>query len=133
MTQKPTIVCVDNDQYKKHAEGYEPWNPSVPEDENQAPFLSLEATGIPELRSIITEFPADGRWEALKHHVHDVWDCMLNALELSGSVTKAQRKAEVDEKLRQSLSVSVTHMRSFTLTNLHPDHSQHRRRIFPEV
>ncbi|KAF1967083.1 hypothetical protein BU23DRAFT_573471 [Bimuria novae-zelandiae CBS 107.79] len=98
--EKLTIVCVDNEEYSKYARGYAEWSP---ENSDEAPSLSLFATGIPELRRIITAFPANGRWDTLKRHINDTWPCTLNSFDLSSSVTKAQRKLEVDEQMARTL------------------------------
>ena len=100
--EKLIIVCVDNEEYAKHARGFSEWSPETPDE---APRLSLAATGIPELRRIITEFPANGRWESLNHHVKNTWRCTLEGFHLSGSVTKAQRKAQVDEEIMNTREV----------------------------
>ncbi|KAJ4295444.1 hypothetical protein N0V90_007456 [Kalmusia sp. IMI 367209] len=105
--QELAIVCVDNKEYRKYAQGYRPWSPDSPEE---APRLSLAATGIPTLRSIITNFPADGRWETLKHYIYDTWECILNSFEMSASVTKAQRKAQVDEEIAKTLQSIVANI-----------------------
>ncbi|OAG12477.1 uncharacterized protein CC84DRAFT_1254727 [Paraphaeosphaeria sporulosa] len=102
---KIIIVCIDNYEYGKHAPGYSSW---TPDESCEAPRLSKEASGIPELRSIIAGFPADGLWETLRHHIHETWECTMNSLEMSGTVTIAQRKAEVDEQFAGSCQSIVT-------------------------
>ncbi|KAL5391277.1 hypothetical protein PMIN02_006631 [Paraphaeosphaeria minitans] len=102
---KIIIVCIDNYEYGKHAPSYSPW---TPEESGKTLRLSKEATGIPELRSIIADFPADGRWETLRHHIHETWECTMNSLEMSGTVTIAQRKAEVDAQFARSCQGIVT-------------------------
>lgn len=102
--EKLIIVCVDNEEYAKHARGYAAWSPESPDE---SPRLSVMATGIPELRRIITEFPANARWESLNHHIKDTWRCTLEGFHLSGSVTKAQRKAQVDAEIKDTLKVCL--------------------------
>jgi hypothetical protein len=96
------IVCIDNHEHKRYAQGYSSVTPC---DKEEAPRLSSEATGIPALRRIIADFPADGRWETLKHHIYETWECTINSLEMSGTVTMSQRKAEVDEQFAGSCQV----------------------------
>lgn len=99
---KLTIVCIDNAEFNKHAPVSAPCDPN---DRDKLPRLSREATGIPELRSIISDYPADGRWERLKHHINETWECTMNSLEMSGTITIAQRKAEVDEQFDKTCRV----------------------------
>ncbi|KAJ4359640.1 uncharacterized protein N0V89_000195 [Didymosphaeria variabile] len=102
---KLVIICIDNEEHNKYAQGFLPW---TPDERDEAPRLSQEATGIPALRRIIEDFPADGRWAILKHHIYETWDCTMNSLEMSGTVSMAQRKAEVDEQFAGSCQSIVT-------------------------
>ncbi|KAL1594574.1 hypothetical protein SLS60_010335 [Paraconiothyrium brasiliense] len=102
---KLVIICIDNEEHNKYAQNFLPWSP---DERDEAPRLSQEATGIPALRRIIEDFPADGRWATLKHHIYETWDCTMNSLEMSGTVSMAQRKAEVDEQFAGSCQSIVT-------------------------
>ncbi|KAF2449101.1 hypothetical protein P171DRAFT_469260 [Karstenula rhodostoma CBS 690.94] len=101
------IVCIDNEEYKKWAPDYLNW---APDGEYIGPRLSLEATGILKLREIIANFPAEGRRETLRHYVHETWPCMINSIEMCGTVPMSERKAQVDDafaRLRQNIVTLV--------------------------
>lgn len=93
-----------------YAQGRLMWDHDNPDDTAR---LSREATGVPLLQKIIGDFPADGRWQTLNHHINVTWRCTMQSLEMSATVSMAQRKAHVDEQITRTRQVSVRKTNTF--------------------
>lgn len=82
---KLVVFCIDNQGHDK---------------------LSAEANGITALREYISNFPIDGLWETLKHHIETTWTSTFHSLEMTGLVTKRQTKDQINEQLSKTHQVS---------------------------
>ena len=82
---KLVIFCIDNQGHGK---------------------LPAEANGIMALREYISNFPIDGLWETLKHHIETTWASTFHSLEMTGLVTKARTKVQINEQLTKTHQVS---------------------------
>ncbi|KAF2866905.1 hypothetical protein BDV95DRAFT_598435 [Massariosphaeria phaeospora] len=86
------IFCVSNTAYIEHL-GY---------NARQPPSLSLQATGIPDLRNAIYSMPADGKWKTLVHYTESQLKSILNTVEMSCTVSKIKRKQELNKTFQKS-------------------------------
>lgn len=91
------VFCIDNQEHEKFLN-----------KTKGNPRLSYEATGVPALRRYIANFPSEGLWQTLKHHLESTWDSTFHSLEMTGTITKAQTKAQITEHFNKMYQVGST-------------------------
>ncbi|KAK3631234.1 hypothetical protein LTR56_017009 [Elasticomyces elasticus] len=101
-----TVIPVSNVGYQGHQTGY---------DNNAPPALSLEATGICDLRQHLYNIPAQRKFTALRSHCRGDLARALYAVELQCSKTRFQRKQRVKKHVVKPLSDFQTLLMRTTL------------------
>ncbi|KAK7605646.1 hypothetical protein JOL62DRAFT_633531 [Phyllosticta paracitricarpa] len=84
------IHCVSNRLYNQHVEGVE---------QGQEIKMSVETTGIPELRAHLYCLPAAKKFRALEHQCATRLDNFLCMVEMVCNVTKLKRKEDMEQIL----------------------------------
>ena len=95
---------VSSRHYERHKEGYDDF----------APPISLALTGIPNLRSFLSTFPALGRFNVLETHIKGIVPSLIQSMELWSSQTDEARQEQIREvvikprKVMESVSAPST-------------------------
>lgn len=93
------ISFISNTQYQLHVNGYDPKE----SDPKQAPFLDLQATGVPQLRQILLAIPTQGKLENLKGLVTNRLPNILNGITGILTKSKLERIGEVRKMINKVL------------------------------
>lgn len=81
------IFCVSNSHYTMHKTGY---------DEEGIP-LSIDVTGVPTIRSMLSTLPAAARLRVLEQHIEGVLKEFVNSMELWSLQATNHRRLELKE------------------------------------
>ncbi|KAI6854445.1 hypothetical protein KC338_g4903 [Hortaea werneckii] len=89
------VFCVSNTIYQQHMKGFDNDNP---------PDLTVEATGIPDLRKHLFEIPAKRKHRALQKLGQRTLPRVLLALEMQCCKTRLERKQDIECKVVKPLN-----------------------------
>ncbi|RMZ04147.1 hypothetical protein D0860_06508 [Hortaea werneckii] len=92
---KVPVFCVSNTIYQQHMKGFDNDNP---------PDLTVEATGIPDLRKHLFEIPAIRKHRALQKLGQRTLPRVLLALEMQCCKTRLERKQDIECKVVKPLN-----------------------------
>lgn len=94
------IACVSNAHYALHTcpDGY---------DAGAIP-ISIQSTGIPDLRTSLFRFTANSRLDVLRQHLHGILPDMIGSLEVWSSKSATKRRLELREIAGKPREVSVS-------------------------
>lgn len=91
------IFCVSNTIYMQHLSGGY--------SESDPPQLPLLATEIPALRTHLFSQPSLGKFSSLEHYCRSLLPTFFNTIEMSCSVAKIKRKADLNRTFIQARKV----------------------------
>ena len=101
LTQDSTplvVFTVSNSDYIKHMEGYELSN-EIP--------ISVQATGIPDVRYRLSQLPARSRLDTLKQYCHGTVEDMVGSLRNWAHQSTIERRVELQELVMKPRTVGT--------------------------
>ena len=79
------VICVSNQHYRHHLEGYDA--DSIP--------ISIQSTGIPELRSLLLTLPAGSKLNVLSQYRYGILPDIISSIEMWASKSATKRRSEL--------------------------------------
>ena len=93
------VFAVSSSEYIKHKEGYD-LSEEIP--------ISVRATGIPHLRSILSKLPARSRLDALRYYCHGTVEDLVGSLGNWSQQSTIQRRVELQELVAKPGTVRIS-------------------------
>jgi len=91
------VACISNAHYALHIEGY---------DAGAIP-ISIQSTGIPDLRTSLSRLTANSRLNVLRQYRYGILPDMIGSIEVWSSKSATKRRSELRQIAGKPREVSV--------------------------
>ena len=95
------VFAVSNSDYSRHKDGYD-LSEEIP--------VSVQTTGIPRMRFVLSRLPAAGRLDALWHYSHGTVEDIIGSLRNWSQQSTMQRRVELQELVAKPGAVRMHQM-----------------------